>query len=128
MNNQEEINKLIKESKVDTNLISDGYHTFGELYEHRITLFIVLCNFIQNTPPTGCVIEDMPWKSKKHHDGTFWDGWFIAGIGTDKGKQISYHLPIDKWDLLNVPSYETAPAEFDGHTPADVIKRLLELI
>ena len=27
-------------SDIDTNLISDGYHTFGELYDHRFALFL----------------------------------------------------------------------------------------
>lgn len=125
------INDLIKDSKdlggnVDTNKISDGYHTFGELYEHRIALFIALCNH------RGCLFvdhEETPadtWKSMKHGDGTEWEGWFIAGIGTEKGKQISYHLPIKYWDDLNVEVLDKAP-EWDGHTPDDVIKRLKTL-
>lgn len=24
--------------------ISDGYHTFNELYQHRMTLFSIICN------------------------------------------------------------------------------------
>ena len=125
MKREEEINKIIKEEKLDTNLISDGYHTFGELYEHRIALFITLCNYLyelyRHDSGTLC------WKSKIHFDGTSWDGWFIAGIGTEKGKQISYHLPIKDWDKLRVVAYDKAPVEWDGHTPADVVKRLLEL-
>lgn len=34
------INWLIKTLRADTNKISDGYHTFDDLYEHRTELFI----------------------------------------------------------------------------------------
>lgn len=39
----ETINEDILGQDIDTNLISDGNHTFGELYDHRITNFIALC-------------------------------------------------------------------------------------
>lgn len=110
---------------LDTNLISDGYHTFGELYEHRNQLFIALCRAVFYHPklyPDSAV-----WKSKKHFDGTEWDGWFILGIGTHKGTQITYHLPISKWDECSFAcTYDRAP-EFDGHTSADVLERLKNL-
>lgn len=116
------INNLIVNSKtLDTNLISDGYHTFGELYEHRITLFIALCR-IYSLEMGGPV-----WKSKKHHDGTSYDGWFIMGIFKNKGCQISYHLPISRWDDIDYcEELECAP-EWDGHTSNDVLERLKQL-
>ncbi len=125
---EEEINKIIKDEKLNTNLISDGYHTFGELYEHRIALFIALCNTITGVetnftqPNSGLSC----WKSKLHSDGTSWDGWFIAGINTKEGRQLSYHLPIGKWDLLESYERDKAPT-WDGHTPVDVVERLLNL-
>ena len=92
---------------------SDGYHTFNELYEHRHLLFAQL----------------VQWKSKKHSDGTMFDGWFIAGINKEKGKQITYHIPMRLWDSFKCEELENAP-EWDGHTPNDVIERLktLELV
>jgi hypothetical protein len=127
----EEIKKSEKAGKLETNDISDGYHTFGELYEHRIALFIALVNRIYKdygSVVLAAVGGDMiPWKSKQHHDGTMFDGeWFIAGIGTTKGHQISYHLPLKYWDKLRCVAYDKAPV-WDGHTPADVVERLLEL-
>ncbi len=109
----------------------DGYHTFDELYNHRIALFITLCNYIYKMYgklPDSARGDMIPWKSKNHHKGgePIYDGWFIAGIGFDKGKQISYHLPIKDWDKLRVVTYDNAP-EWDGHTPDDVIERLLKL-
>jgi hypothetical protein len=98
----------------DTSLVSDGYHTFGELYEHRIALFIALCHMAPR----------LAWKSHTQSDGTVLDGWFIAGMRKKPGDQISYHLPASYWDKLGVPELEKAP-EWDGHTSSDVVQRLL---
>lgn len=97
---------------------SDGYHTFSELYDHRITLYIALCR----TRPLGTV-----YRSKLHADGSSFEGWFILGINKEKGKQISYHLPLSRWeDTEFVQTLEKAP-EWDGHTSDDVLNRLKEL-
>jgi hypothetical protein len=116
----DEINYCIKNNGIDTNKISDGYHTFGELYEHRIVLYIALCRLLDQTG-----IEKV-WKAKKHSDGSEWDGWFILGIGLPKGSQITYHLPISKWDECGFVELEKAP-EWDGHTSVDVLTRLQSL-
>lgn len=118
---EEEINNQIQQEGVDTNKISDGYHTFGELYEHRIALFIAYCN------GAAKYTDGLVWKSKKHSDGSEWDGWFIAGIFKKKGDQITYHLPIDKWDKLRVEELKAAPP-YDGHTSDDVIERIYKLL
>lgn len=106
---------------------SDGYHTFGELYEHRITLFIALAKLLRrqesavflSPPGMGFV-----WRSKLHSDGTSFDGWFVLGIDQAEGKQITYHLPMSKWEETNfADTLEKAP-EFDGHTSANVLERL----
>lgn len=105
--------------------ISDGYHTFDELYDHRITLYIALCNFLANDNSYGYV-----WRSLKHSDGSDYEGWFLLGIGEEKGKQITYHIPISRWDELDNICVQTrgiAP-EFDGHTSADVLERIKNLI
>lgn len=101
----------------DLGEVSDGYHTFNELYEHRIELFLALCRH--------CTMRSV-WKSRLHSDGTSIDGWFILGIGTAKGDQITYHLPNAYWDHAGFIALDRAP-EFDGHTSADVIKRLKAL-
>ena len=62
------------------------------------------------------------WKSKLHHDGTSYDGWFISGTEIN-GKQISYHLPLRLWDDFPAIEKELAP-EWDGHTPEDVVNIL----
>lgn len=109
--------------------VSDGYHTIEQLYDHRITLFIALCrNFdlLQETDlhPHGYL--DV-WRSKTHHDGSSWDGWFIMGIGKEKGEQISYHIPLSRWDETDfAETLEMAPP-WDGHTSQDVLERLKNL-
>ena len=108
----------------DKGEISDGFHTFNELYDHRITLFIALMRHY--TGPTNDNGRPSAWKSRLHNDGTSFDGWFVAGIGKTSGDQITYHLPLDRWDECNVPEMEHAP-KWDGHTSDDVLKRLKRL-
>lgn len=104
---------------------SDGYHTFAELYDHRIALFIALARVIANQK------LEYVWKSKLHSDGTSYEGWFIMGIGKEKGRQITYHLPVDNFDQWDECSFaetlDRAP-DFDGHTPNDVVSRLYQLL
>ena len=96
----------------DAGEVSDGFHTFNELYEHRCLLFLLVLS----------LNEYGGWKSKLHDDGTMFDGWFIAGYELKTGV-ITYHLPIEMWDLAKVRSVERAP-KWDGHTPSDVCKRI----
>lgn len=112
--------------------ISDGYHTFDELYEHRITLFIALCKKIQDFRYHGdqrnqLGDEKIVWKSYHHSDGSNFEGWFVLGIGREKGKQITYHLPTSKWEECDFAEMLDFAPEFDGHTSADVIERLKNL-
>ena len=95
--------------------ISDGYHTFNELYHHRAVLFSIICN--QN--------KDIAWKSKLHSDGTMYDEMFIVGITTPQG-QHSYHYDINLWSLFDVEELDKAP-EYDGHLPKD-IERLKSIL
>ena len=92
---------------------SDGYHTFNELYHHRAVLFSVICN----------TYKDISWKSKRHDDGTMYDGMFIVGIETPNG-QATYHYDIEPyWDMFDVKELEYAP-KWDGHTPEEAIERI----
>lgn len=96
---------------------SDGYHTFDELYHHRAVLFsLVVKAFL-----------DSAWKSRKHHDGTMYDGMFIVGVDTPDG-QATYHYDIDPyWDMFVCRELECAP-EWDGHSPAEAIDRIGKLL
>ena len=100
----------------DTNGLFDGSHTLGELYDHRATLFAVICN----------LFPEKAWKSHLHADGTmFSNDWFIVGIDTPED-MYSYHYHVEHWDKYTVKELQFAPA-WDGHTPKDV-GRLLSLL
>ena len=98
----------------------DGYHTFDELYEHRYVLFIALCKSLG-------FHDYVIWKSKLQSDGKMYAGYFIAGIEQDKGKQITYHLPLKYWEELKYIKILNKAPEYDGHTEDDVLNRLLTL-
>jgi hypothetical protein len=113
-----------KDNLIDTNFISDGYHTFGELYEHRIALYIALAQkYSYHETPNSPLV----WRSKVHSDCTVWEGWFLLGVDIEPGKQITYHLPISKWDECSFAETLDKAPEFDGHTSADVLERLKAL-
>lgn len=118
---KDRLNKVQKEIKryksIGGNVgkISDGYHTFDELYYHRMILFLALQK----------AYIDKAWKSKLHHDGTMYDNYFIVGLETSEG-QYSYHYHMMYWELFEeIKEIEKAP-EWDGHKPED-ITRLLSL-
>ncbi len=120
-----------------TDLVSDGYHTFGELYDHRITLWIALCKlavaFDNRLLAEGMTRQNVKvWRSKEHHyeDQKMYKGWFVLGMddnGTNIGGQITYHLPLSRWSETDfAETLEHAP-KWDGHTPQDVLERLKQL-
>lgn len=93
--------------------LSDGYHTFNELYHHRAILFSVICN----------MFPSIAWKSKYHNDGSMYDGMFIVGVDTPEGP-ATYHYDIDPyWDMFKIDEISFAP-EWDGHTPDEAISRI----
>jgi hypothetical protein len=106
--------------KIDENT-SDGFHTFKELYEFRKIYNAVIFNEWSKQN-----IFDVH-KSKKHSDGEdcFGGGWFIVTAQLPTG-QISNHYEIKDWDLFKCKE-KTLANKWDGHTPGDVIKRLLSL-
>ncbi len=110
----------------DKSKISDGYHTFEELYDHRNTLFISLCKALVINDEG--YYEDKIYKTRFDFENKYCgDGWFILGINLGKGKQISYHLPYKYWDVCKgFKSLDKVPA-FDGHTSKDVLERLLQI-
>ncbi len=107
---QDQINEY-KKSGSSVGELSDTYHSFNDLYEHRVVL-------------TALAFMNIPyaWKSKKHEDGSMFDGMFIVGAPTPDGI-ITYHYDLEHWNLFKVPEIPHAP-HFDGHTPEDVIERI----
>lgn len=99
----------------DKGSISDGYHTFDELYEHRFRLFIAL----MRSNPT------IAWRANNHDDGEMFDGWFVCGMDLPTGT-VSYHLPVRLWESLDGVGVRTSlrADKWDGHTSDDVLERL----
>lgn len=96
--------------------LSDGYHTFNQLYHQRAVLFAALVK----------AYKDRAWKSWKHEDGEkcFGEGWFIVGIDTPEGS-YTYHYEEKYWDMFECMELEKGK-HWDGHTEKDVT-RLLSL-
>lgn len=112
--------------------VSDGYHTFNELYEFRKMYNVALFNEWAKDYIVGSNVESGPQynvhKSWKHNDGElcFGGGWFIV-VADLPGGQISNHYKAEDWDLFKIPEVEKALLPFDGHTGNDVIDRLKNL-
>lgn len=125
--------------EIDKGEVSDGYHTFNELYEFRKVYNAALFNeWAKQQEVVGGVFDHNGMnpirakhdvhKSWKHNNGElcFGGGWFIVVAVLPSG-QISNHYAAKDWDLFKIPETEKAKYEFDGHTPADVLERLRSL-
>lgn len=90
--------------------LSDGYHTFDELYEHRCLLFLNLC------------LQDKT--------NAFWkpdfEGWFCLYWESPSG-QISYHIPNKFIPLVENKITRDENHVWDKHVSSDVIFRLTDL-
>ncbi len=106
----------------DMGSVSDGYHTFDELYEQRMLYNAAFMNYLPHE-------EFRVHKSKRHNDGEepFGGGWFIVMAVLPDGKQISNHYEMKDWDLFQVPTQPRAD-KWDGHTAEDVANRLEEYL
>lgn len=114
----EKINKInyLIDTLEDKSEISDGSHTFDELYFHRCILFSAVCK----------LSKYYSWRSQLHDDGTMYENYFIVGISTPKG-DFSYHFHMKMWDYFEgVEILDRAPA-WDGHTADDIVDRITSL-
>ncbi len=100
---------------VDKGEISDGFHTFSELYYYRMLYNAAFFNMLP---------KELVHKSKKHNDGEecFGGGWFIVMANLPTG-QISNHYELKDWELFQIPEKERAD-KWDGHTPQEAAERL----
>ena len=94
--------------------LSDGYHTFDDLYEHRNLLFLNLMDFH----------AQRAWIAQADNEGNVMPGWFIAGIDLPHG-QVSYHLPNKHWSYAAQMFMQHERSPWDGHTADDVLERLM---
>jgi hypothetical protein len=117
------INEFVESKPEDKGEISDGYHTFNELYEYRKLYNAALFNeWYKNNR------YDVH-KSKRHHNGEkcFGGEYFIVVAMLPTG-QISNHYKLEDWDLFKIKKRKQAKYPYDGHTPQDVADRLREFL
>ena len=103
----------------DVGEVSDGYHTFNELYDHRCTLFVSLMK----------AYPKMSWYSEVHYDGSIWDGWLVCGMSLPTG-DVTYHIPKTMLPLLKASSAKPLMKgkKWDGHTSDNVLDRIAKWI
>ena len=127
---------LSEDNVIDIGELSDGYHTFNELYEFRkvynAALFNEWAENLETSSDFGQALFNVPkynvHKSWRHSDGElcFGGGWFIVSAMLPTGL-ISNHYKAEDWDLFKIPEVDKALFEFDGHTSEDVLNRLKKL-
>ena len=112
--------KVKEETKPkDIGEVSDGYHTFNELYEYRMLYNAALFNEFAKQG-----LYDVH-KSRRHSDGEYPFGdsnWFIVMAELPTG-QISNHYEMKDWDKFQIPEKPLAN-KWDEHSPRDVADRL----
>lgn len=106
----------------DIEQVSDGYHTFAELYEYRK---LYNAAFFNELAKKGIYNVH---KSKRHATGEecFGGGWFIVMADLPTG-QISNHYELKDWDLFKCVEKSFSDI-WDGHSPQEAAKRLLEYL
>lgn len=119
------INDFIENNKssIDVEQISDGYHTFQELYEFRTMYNASLFNLANKTARWDV------HKSIRHFDGDLcFGGEYFIVVAMLPGGQISNHYPMKDWNLFQIPAYDKAKYPYDGHSSQDVINRLKDIL
>lgn len=101
--------------------VSDGYHTFDELYEYRTVYNAALFNELAKIPGNPYDVHF----SFRHYTGEpcFGGGWFVVMAQLPTG-QVSNHYRHKYLELFSSVEYRPIAAEWDGHTPQDALKRL----
>lgn len=105
---------MSKTFKIVDGDISDGYHTFDELYEHRCLLYAAWVQMVRH-----CIDVEVYWVPEH------FEGWDLLVVEMEGVGQVSYHLP-EKLRYLYERNVVKALDEhtFDGHTPDEVLKRI----
>lgn len=117
------MSSLIFPADFDVENVSDGYHTFKELYQFRMMYNAALFNEWHSQGKYNV------HKSVRHNDGElcFGGGWFVVVAVLPTG-QITNHYQMDYWDLFSVQTVDKALYPFDGHTAQDVLDRLRSVL
>ena len=109
--------------------LSNGIHTFNELYEFRKYYNALLFNewAVDAVLNPALFPKYDVHKSWMHNDGSSWPGWFIVSAMLPDG-QILHHYKKEDWDLFKIPETKKALFKYDGHSSKDVLKRLESLL
>lgn len=97
--------------------VSDGYHTFEELYDHRRALTAALTK----------ALPELSWKAREHHPDDspmFEGGYFIIGVDLPTGT-ITYHYKLSHWDDFPYANEFIHAPKWDGASPDETVERLL---
>ena len=120
------INKLIlgvKKRGLAIGGVSDGYHTFDQLYKFRASYNALLFNewHMNNKFDVH--------KSKRHSDGKkcFGSDEYFVVVAMLPAGQITNHYPMELWDLFKIPETPKAKYEYDRHTSEDALERMVSL-
>lgn len=122
--------------KTDTDEVSDGYHTFGELYQFRLLYNAALFNewaigdahYEKHQDKDKYHLFNV-YKSWRHADGKPCfdkENYFIV-VATLPTGQISNHYKGEYWDMFKIPERDKAE-KWDGHTPQDAMQRLTDFL
>jgi hypothetical protein len=125
----DEVNMLISKGREEINNfsakeISDGHHTFGQLYNYRMLYNAMVCHMWAKSGDVEV------YKSRLHENGKvpFGDPDYFVVVAILPSGQISNHYRMKDWDKFNVVAYQKALHAYDGHTPEDCEKRMEEYL
>lgn len=102
--------------------VSDGSHTFRDLYTHRYYLFCLAMT----------MYPEVSWRTLKHNSkdkDPMYEGYFLAGMDLPTGR-VTYHVEIPFWNLLDnlgIQTLSEAP-KHDGSSPEDCLERIFNFI
>lgn len=115
--------------------VSDGFHTFDELYHYReqynaalINTIVALKKTVDPQSKLGIFLKDVDViKSTKHFGGEkcYGGGWFIVMIKTPWG-QISNHYKLEHWYDFDC-RIANVSWKWDGHGMTEALQRLHRL-
>lgn len=96
--------------------LHDGYHSFNELYEHRIKLFLALCRYA----------KDYHYIRISKHNSDWWkrEWWFVMWIDE---WYITYHLPNKYREYCSKVYKELDKWLWDWHNSNVVLERIMKL-
>ena len=100
----------------ESKFISDGSHSFADLYDIRSLLFCHLCH----------CFPKMAWRSLRNENGTIiHDGdMFLAGLRSPQG-DVNFHLSISAyWHMLHGIEEKKCSPRHDGSSSKEQMERL----